>query len=172
MDTLQYLDKFKKAVDKVDKKLLAKKQLEIDTGIWLDSVVLRLQKKHWANNPSEKPHSGSAIFFSVWLTDQSIKDNRILYNIHALKLRQLNGYTITSREFAAAFREKFIRFEQYWPNISVDHGPQTLIQGWKKTELEQMENNILELANKFLEIDVLIDELLTTYKSPNPKNRR
>src|SRR3954464_10784433 len=90
---------FKQAANRLDGNLLIKKKLEIETGVWLSSVVLRLQKNAWANNPREKPHAGPAIFFSIWSNDQPIKDQKIFYNIHALKLRQLHGYRITSREF-------------------------------------------------------------------------
>jgi hypothetical protein len=169
MDFQYYLDQFKTAAGKFDKKLLDKKEILAETGIWLDSVVLRLQKKHWTNKPFEKPQSGSSIFFSIWLNDKAAKDSKILYNIHALKLRQLNGYSITSREFADAFREKFKKFESRWPNSSVDYGPQTLMQGWKKLDLEHLQKDIIDLATKFLEIDFLIDDLLNKYKSPITK---
>ena len=59
-----------------------------------------------ANNPFEKPQPGPAIFFSVWI-NAGIKEHKLFYNIHALKLRQLKGYNITSRKFASDFREQF-----------------------------------------------------------------
>jgi len=43
-----YLTEFKRAADKLDGNLLAQKKLNIEVGVWLESVVLRLQKKAWA----------------------------------------------------------------------------------------------------------------------------
>ena len=63
MDTNLYLSLFQQAVDKLDKRLLNQKQLQVETGVWLNSVVLRLHKQHWANNPDAKPQTGPAIFF-------------------------------------------------------------------------------------------------------------
>ncbi len=166
MDFNYYLEKFKKAADQLDSK-----EIEIETGIWLDSVVLRIQKANWANDPNKKPQTHSSIFFSIWLNDKTLKDNKILYNIHALKLRKLNGYSITSREFAAAFRDKFKKLGPHWPNVSVDYGPQTLMQGWKKIDSEHLQQDILELANKFLELEYLIDDLLGNYKLINTKRK-
>ena len=159
-----YLGQFEKAAASLSTKLLAKKQMEAETGVWLNSVVLRLQKKHWANKPFTKPQNDAAIFFSVWISDEDIKEKKILYNIHALKLRQLKGYKITSRAFVAAFRQKFKPFEKDWPKVRVDYGPLTLMQGWIPLNEKNIEKDVSTLAGKFLEIDFLIDELLGNYK--------
>jgi hypothetical protein len=166
MVAASYLAAFKKAAGKMDENLLAKKKLEIETGIWLESVVLRLQKSAWANKPYERPQSDTAIFFSIWLHDKTIKENKIFYNIHALKLRQLKGYKITSREFAAAFRSRFKPYAHQWPNVSVDFGPQTLMEGWEKLDTANIQEDVFKIASRFLEIDTLIDDLLDGYKSP------
>ena len=63
MNTTFYLSLFQQDADKLDKRILNQKQLQVDTGVWLDSVVLRIHKQHWANNPDAKPQTGSAIFF-------------------------------------------------------------------------------------------------------------
>lgn len=160
MDTTFYLSLFQQAVDKLDKKLLNQKQLQVETGVWLDSVVLRLQKRHWANNPDTKPQTGSAIFFSIWIGIADIKEHKLFYNIHALKLRKLNNYALTSRRFANDFREQFKSVEHNWPNVSTKFGPQTLMQGWEIVNLDFPVENILKIANKFIEIDILIENLL------------
>jgi hypothetical protein len=159
-----YLEKFKKAVDKLDKELLIEKELETETGIWLNSVVLRMQKKYWANLPFERPQSGPSIFFSIWLNEKTLTKNKILYNVHALKLRQLKGYSITSREFASSFRKKFKPFLHDWPNVSLDYGPLTLMEGWIEFDERYLENNVLDLAKKFSDIDFIIDELLNSHR--------
>ena len=168
MDLNFFLNKFKQAADGIDVNLLNQKNLRIDTGIWLNSTVLRLQKERWANKPDEQPQTGAAIFFSIWLNEVTIKKNAIFYNIHALKLRKLSGYNITSRQFAADFRERFKNYRHNWPNVSTDFGPLTLMEGWKQVDIETMQYDILEVAEKFMSIDFMIDELLDNYRSVKP----
>ena len=43
-----YLSIFQQAADRLDKRLLHQKQLQVETGVWLDSVILKLHKRHWA----------------------------------------------------------------------------------------------------------------------------
>jgi hypothetical protein len=163
MDTTYYLDQFEQAAGKLDKGLLAAKGMEFKTGIWLDSAVLKLQKKNWVSDPNELFQPGPSIFFSVWVNDQAIKESKLLYNIHALKLRKLKGYSIASREFAEAFRKKFKPFADHWPNVSVKFGPLTLMEGWKKLEMDRLKEDVLELAGRFLEIGHLVDEVLDQF---------
>lgn len=164
MDFDYYLAQFEKAAKRLEKKICDKKEIEIQTGIWLDSVVLRLQKKHWANKPNEKPHSGSAIFMGIWLNKEAIDNNKLWYNIHALRLRQLNGYKLQSRAFATSFREKFKIFEDKWENVSTGFAPQTLMQGWMLLNNEQLQDDVLKLATEFLAIEHLIEETLAEFK--------
>jgi hypothetical protein len=160
MDTTFYLSLFQQVGDKLDKKLLNQKQLQLETGVWLDSIVLRLYKQHWANNPDAKPQTGPSIFFSIWINIADINEHKLFYNIHALKLRKLNGYALTSRKFAEDFREQFKSFEHNWPNVSTKFGPQTLMQGWKIVDLNFPMEDILKIANKLIDLDVLIENLL------------
>lgn len=155
-----YLDTFNKAASRLDKQLFHQKQMDVETGIWLNSVVLRLQKKHWANDPAEKPHTGAAIFMSIWLNDQAVKENKLLYNIHALRLRQLRGYALTARDFAAGFRTTFKKMQHQWLNVNIERGPQTLMEGWIDLPAENLQADIAALAGKLVEIDFIIDDLL------------
>lgn len=164
MNPKTYLNKFENAVNAFDKKVLEKSGLEIQTGIWLNSVVLRLQKKHWANNPDDKPQSGSAIFIGIWIDQEAFSKKILKYNIHALKLRQLNGYSLQSRAFADSFRQKFKEFEQKWENVNVQFGPQTLMEGWIPLNEENIQKDILNLINSFIEIVPLIDETLLEFQ--------
>ena len=165
MDTSFYLDKFQKAADKLDKRLLTKKQVECAVVIYgKDCVVLKLYKSSWANQFQDPLTSESRIFFSVWISDSSIKEQKLLYNIHALKLRQLKGYSIQSRKFADIFRDSFKAFEHKWKNVSIDFGPLTLMEGWLKIDVENFQDDILELANNFLEIQHLVDDTLAHFK--------
>lgn len=164
MNPKTYLNKFENAVNAFDKKVLEKSGLEIQTGIWLNSVVLRLQKKHWANNPDDKPQSGSAIFIGIWIDQEAFSKKILKYNIHALKLRELNGYALQSRAFADSFRQKFKEFEQKWENVNVQFGPQTLMEGWIPLNEENIQKDILNLINSFIEIVPLIDETLLEFQ--------
>ena len=165
MDTSFYLAKFQQASNHLDKRLLTKKQVESDVDMFgKDCVVLRLYKRSWTNQFQDPLKSESRIFFCVWISDSSIKEQKILYNIHALKLRKLKDYSIQSRKFADIFRAGFKSFEHQWKNVSVDFGPLTLMEGWIKIDVDNFQDDILELANHFLEIDHLVDDTLAHFK--------
>lgn len=164
MSLEKYLKEFKKAAQLLDTKPFNEKNIQIQTGIWLDAVVLRIQKRHWANNPEEKPHSGAAIFMSIWLDEKSITNQRILYNMHALRLRQLNNYKLQSRAFANSFRKKLTPLKKLWPNISTDFAPQTLMEGWTTLSPQNLQNDIFQLANNFLSIENLVEKTLLEFK--------
>lgn len=164
MDTENYLDKFQKAADQFDKKQLNKKQIEVAVGVVLNSVFLKLYKKAWASPLQDPLSADSRIFFSIWVNDAAIKEQKICYNIHALKLRQLKGYTIQSRKFADIFRHGFKEVAHKWQNVRVDFGPLTLMEGWIKADLANFQNDIIKLADNFLEIDHLVDNTLADFK--------
>jgi hypothetical protein len=164
MDYEFYLSKFQKSADHLDKKQLNEKQLEIFVGVVLNSVGLKLYKKEWANDKIDPVNSKSRIFFSIWVNDDTLIENKVFYNIHAFKLRELKGYSITSREFAAKFREAFKKSQSSWENVSVKLGPLTLMEGWKIFDVGDLENSIVTLSNNFLEIEYLIDKTLDTFR--------
>ena len=164
MDFTYYQDIFQKAADKLDKKLLNNKQIEVAAGVVLDSVFLKLYKKAWAT-PSQDPLTAeSRIFFSVWVNDAAIGEQKILYNIHALKLRKLKGYSIQSRKFADVFRDRFKDVAHKWENVNVDFGPLTLMEGWIKMNTENLQNDVLNLASNFLAIEHLVDDTLAQFR--------
>jgi hypothetical protein len=164
MDTSFYLENFQKVADQLDQKLLREKSIEVSVGIYLDSVFIKLYKKSWTNNPQEALTAESRIFFSLWVNDSTIEKQKIMYNIHALKLRKLKGYSIQSRKFAELFREDFKDYTHKWQNVSVNHGPLTLMEGWVKLDLETFQDEILKMAYNFLEIENLIDKTLERFK--------
>lgn len=165
MDTLYYLKAFQMAADQLDQKLLAERGLETAVVTFgEDCVVLKLYKRSWANQFQDPLTAESRIFFSVWISDSAIKEQKLLYNIHALKLRKLKGYSIESRKFAAIFRADFKVFEHQWGNVRVDYGPLTLMEGWLKIDQENLQDQILKLANHFFEIAHLIDGTLAHFK--------
>ncbi len=164
MDTASYLAKFQKAADQLDQKLLREKEIEAAVGVIMYSVFLKLYKKSWASEEQDPLTAKSRIFFSIWVNDDIIKEQKIYYNIHAFKLRHLKGYAIQSRQFADAFRADFKVFEQQWSNVSVKFGPLTLMEGWVKCDVNDFQNEIISLANNFLSIAHLIDDTLIQFK--------
>lgn len=164
MDTPLYLNKFQKIVAQLDKEKLHEKQMETAVGVVLDSVFLKLYKETWANPLQDPLTAETRIFFSIWINDSTIKAQKIFYNIHALKLRKFKAYSIESRKFAEIFRANFKKFEASWPNVSIDFGPLTLMEGWIKIDSENLENDISKLAHSFLTIAHLIDDTLAHFK--------
>lgn len=158
METAYYLEQFQRAVDTLDLKAFVDQQLELKVAVWFDSVVLKLQKPSWRNIGAEPFKDG--VFFSVWISDGTLAENRLHYNIHALKLRELEGYRIKSRDFADGFRAQFKVFEGQWPNVSTAFGPLTLMEGWVEFDVDHLSMDLKRLADKFLDIAFIIAGLL------------
>jgi len=165
MDFKFYLEKFEKSAKRLDKKQLAKKQLEVSVGVILDSVFIKLYKREWTNDLNNPLNAEARIFFSVWVNNKTIRENKMFYNIHALKLRKLKGYSILSREFADSYRKHFRKIRTNWENVNLNLGPLTLMEGWKTFSAENLESIIVNLANNFLEIDHLVDETLKEFEN-------
>ena len=163
MNTDFYLDKMQKSIDLLDKAAFSKRQLEFKIGVWLNSVVLKIQEKAWLNQTSVNAF-GESVFFSIWINDDTMREGKIYYNIHALKLRELTGYKIKSRHFAESFRDQFKPYAKDWPNVSVAFGPLTLMEGWVKLDMNKMEDVIANLATRFFVIQPIINALLLARK--------
>lgn len=136
------------------------KELICKQGSYKASTVLKLQKPSWTNDPMDRVENTSGIFFSIWTNDRSTVQDRVNYNIHALKLRDLKGYSIKSRDFASDFRKAFAPIRSAWPNVSVEYGPQTLMEGWIEADSVHLEKEILDLMDRFASLSPLIDRLL------------
>lgn len=167
VDYEYYVKKFQKSANRVDKKMLNKKHIEIYVGIYRDSVVLKLYKREWTNDKTDPINAKSRIFFSIWVSDKTIKQNKVYYNIHAFKLRELKGYSIKSRDFTNEFRRGFKAFERDWKNVSVKFGPLTLMEGWHYFTNENLESIVEKLADNFLLIENLIESTLEKFESTN-----
>lgn len=156
----QYLDLLSRIRTDSAADLLSKHRLYCETGEWLDSAVLKLQKKEWTDEGM-----GQGVFFSVWIGKKELKASRFNYNIHALKLRLWKGYSIKPNEFAAAFRERLHALDEAWPNLRTDYGPQTLMQGWLPLDLTTFRQDVLKLMDSFVAIHKVIDEMLEERKN-------
>jgi hypothetical protein len=129
-------------------------------GFYNDCSVLKLQKASWTNDGMDRAQNKTGIFFSIWINEKAASKSRANYNIHALKLRQLEGYSITSRDFANDFRSSFASMRDAWPNVSVDYGPLTLMEGWIEVDPNSFEKDVLVLMERFKPVSRLIDRLL------------
>jgi hypothetical protein len=156
---------FPKIKSRFDQRQSARDGLICKQGIYNDSSVLKLQKATWTNDPMDQLQNQTGIFFSIWVNAKDASKSRANYNIHALKLRQLAGYSITSRDFANDFRKNFASMRAAWPNVSVDYGPLTLMQGWLEIDLNSFENDALALMERFEQLSPLIDRLLESRHS-------
>jgi len=134
-------------------------------GSYKACSVLKLQRPSWTNDPMDRVENTSGIFFSIWTNEASTRKNRANYNIHALKLRNLKGYSITSRDFAYAFRNGFASTRNSWPNVSVDYGPLTLMEGWIEVDSVHFEEDVLVLMERFQSLSSLIDRLLESRRA-------
>lgn len=160
-----HLERFRRIGDAVQPSLQSH-QLEASVGLWHDSAVLKVQKHHW-REPSSDGSPEAGIFFSIWVEAKSLKKNQAFYNIHALRLRNLSGYTLQSREFAEAFRARFQHQKDAWPQVSLDYGPQTLMQGWISLDSERLDEEMTALIRLFIPVATIIDELLDARKAAN-----
>lgn len=139
---------------------IGKNQLHAVTGKWHGSSAIRIDKDHWREGALFAGPSEAGIFFSVWVDEESLRRKRFQYNIHALKLRSLRRYQLRSREFAAAFRDGFATHATGWPNVSTNHGPQTLMQGWGSLDELSFEREVADLVRRFVPLSSAIDTLL------------
>lgn len=162
-DAPSYLAVFRHACEYLNQKRLQEGQIEVAVGEVLDCVYLKLYKKAWTHPKSHPLTAHSRIFFSVWINDKSLQENILHYNIHALKLRQLEGYRIESKKFAAEFRRRFKPYQKEWNNVSTDFGPLTLMEGWMPIDPSHFQHVVAGLGNRFIELAPLIDEVLTQY---------
>lgn len=158
-----YLAVFKRAADR-RRSEIEKCKFEVTVGSWLESSVLKLQKRHWASDGKKPNAARSEIFFSVWTNAKGVKLNRAFYNIHALRLRGLRGHKLESWEFASAFRAEFAARQKVWPNVSVDFGPGNLMEGWIVLGQERLEESIADLITRFVPLADCIDRLLEKRK--------
>lgn len=129
-------------------------------GFYNDCSVLKLQKASWTDDRMDQVENKTGIFFSIWVNEDAASKSRANYNIHALKLRQLKEYSITSRDFAQDFRDGFAPMRDAWPNVSVDFGPLTLMQGWIEIVPKDFEKDVSVLLERFKPVGRLIDRLL------------
>jgi hypothetical protein len=164
MDYAFYLRKFQSAISGIPEEKFKNNGLKLSLDIILESVALKVYKPEWSGDFLSPLDAEGRIFFSVWVNDKTIRENKIYYNIHALKLRALKGYKIPARDFAQIFREEFLKHRKDWPNVSVDYGPLTLMQGWIELNIDDIEKNIHELAQNFFKISFIIDSILERYK--------
>jgi hypothetical protein len=164
MDTNFCLSAFKSALAKYREENPRDPDLLYFAGPILGAIALKVYKAEWASDPQQPLTAPARIFFSVWVTEKSVQQRQLLYNIHALKLHQLKGNKIASREFATQFRTKFQPHSPEWPNLSLDYGPLTLMQGWTPLDPGTLEADTTRLVSQLETISPLIDQTLRSFK--------
>jgi hypothetical protein len=155
------LQAFKNVKSDFDRSGPLESDLICKVGLMSGCPVLKIQKPAWTNDSMEELPNQTGIFFSIWQDEMGVKTNRLLYNVHALKLRTLRGYAITSRDFADEFRSAFQLQAKLWQNVSVAFGPLTLMQGWQHFEPSHAEQQVHLLIRQFEGIAPIIDDLLS-----------
>ena len=141
-------------------------------GFYNGCFVLKLQKASWTNDRMDQIRNDTGIFFSIWIDEEAASKNQAHYNIHALKLRRLKGYSIASRGFADDFRNSFASVRDDWPNVSVEYGPLTLMQGWIELDPNSYDRDILALMERFEQVSPLIDRLLELRRRRTSRTKR
>lgn len=165
MDYNFYQQEFQNALDQIPQKQFNDIGLKLSVQTVLESVVLKVYKPEWSSDPQSPLDASSRIFFSIWINDKIINEEKLYYNIHAFKLRELKGYKISSRKFAEKFRDLFTKYQKDWDHVSVEYGPLTLMQGWRELTTDNLQQDIIQLSHRFLEISPVIDESLKLFKS-------
>ena len=151
---------FPEIKSRFEQRASAREALICKQGFYKNCFVLKLQKPSWTNDRMDQIRNETGIFFSIWIDERAASRNQANYNIHALKLRQLRGYSITSRNFADDFRKSFASIRDAWPNVSVEYGPLTLMQGWIELDPNTCEGDILALMERFEHVSPIVDRLL------------
>lgn len=156
-DLLPYGGLFRKLKNEYGQRVDKPDGLICKQGYYMGSHVLKLQKASWTNDPMDRAQNETGVFFSIWISQKSAEQRRVYYNIHALKMRRLKGYAITSRKFAEDFRGMFASRRHHWPNVRVDYGSLTLMEGWIELNDETLEDQLLGLMKNFEPLAALID---------------
>lgn len=155
-----YLQEFKRINQQMIPTCIAGQDLSSSCSAGHDAVALKIQKPTWTNVGPEQ-----GVFFSIWLADRDIEDGILNYNIHALKMRELSGYALQSRVFAARFRERLAKRGEVWPGMRVDFGPQTLMQGQVPLDDARLPEDICGLVRTFVKMHGLVDEVLMEFRA-------
>ncbi len=129
-----------------------------------EEAVLYVAKNNWTNRFDPQRKSTVGIFFSVWVTPELLDKQEFAYNIHSKQLRKLPGYRLTSKKFANDFRELVQDRVSAWPNIRLDYGPLTLLQGRDSCRLETFAVKVKQRVTEFTGIHEEIDNLLQVSK--------
>lgn len=164
MDYPFYLKEFHAVLAKIPQERFETFGLKVNAEIVLESVALKVYKPEWSGDVLSPMDAKGRIFFSIWINDKTIQEGKMYYNIHALKLRELKDYSLSGRNFAQDFRNEFLKYKEDWPNLSLDFGPQTLMEGWVNFKEENVQEDIIKLVQKFLKASSVIDQVLAPYK--------
>ena len=141
-------------------KFLAKHKLICRQMQFGNEAPLYLAKPHWTNRLDADRDSTIGIFFSIWVSPKLIEQGKFAYNIHSKQLSKLPGYKLTPRKFADEFRLAVKARVADWPDIRMDYGPSTLLQGHDNCDLSSFDDQVADRVSDFVGIHKEIDALL------------
>ena len=150
---VKYLKFFQKIKRECGAAIMKEHGLDCQVGMVLESAALKIQGRGWGDRAFKE-----GVFFSIWIGDREARLGRVAYNIHALKLGRQRCFKVKPVQFARAFRARFD--PRGWPNVSLDHGPQTLMEGWLPLMVENLESDGVLLVERFVRMHGMVDELL------------
>ena len=125
-----------------------------------EDSYLYIAKKHWTNRFDLEREATIGVFFCVWVSPELVEKQEYAYNIHSKQLHKLPTYKLASREFANEFPKIVKTRVSSWPNIRMDYGPITLLEGRGTLELGSFKETIEERISEFVGIHAQIDKLL------------
>src|SRR5262249_1648835 len=75
-----YMKEFQLAATSIDKQRLDKAGIHLFTGIVMESVAIKAYKPEWSNDPENAVNATSRIFFSAWVNEKALEENKLYYN--------------------------------------------------------------------------------------------
>lgn len=121
---------------------------------------LYLAKDNWTNRFDPERKTTVGVFCSIWVSPAMSEKKQFAYNIHSKAIYKLPGYKLVSQKFASDFRNLVASDVENWPNIRLDYGPMTLLQGKDTCELDSFAEKIAARIKGFVDIHHHVDSLL------------
>lgn len=125
-----------------------------------NEAPLYLGKSDWTNRFDQDRDSTIGVFCSIWVSDKLLQKRQFAYNIHSKAISKLPGYKLMPRKFANDFRQLVESSVVQWPNIRLDYGPSTLLEGRDTCEPDSFAANVEARISGFVDIHHHIDSLL------------
>jgi hypothetical protein len=163
-----YLDVFSSLADARAADLQAQHGLVIKSGEGLGAAILKALKPAWTTDPPEQFLNTNGLFFSIWIDAACVKQNQVRYNLHAKKLRNIQGDAFPAREFARVFRAQVTNDLVGWPSVVYPKGPITLFEGHMPLNPKTLGADTSGLVDRFVGLVPTIERLLASAPVASP----